>query len=471
MEQLEYKHIKELKFSDYLFDLNQLDEGKLADLEILINKYPYCQTLYLLAAKTAQNTPNFTQKLAQAAAMLPDRTVLYHVIHHPDKLNKDYTVAASQEKEIQPEALVSIIEEDVTLPHALVDVPSETESETALEADSFNHDDEVYEEIADVVVEHISPADEEVKDEHDLNFDTSTPSEFIIEEETEEVVESAQEEAPNAIAEDVIESKEETATTEEVNLEPVFVEIETPDQNTLPFESIIRTGEVTVTTEQVPENDITEEEQPIVETVAAQEPYIENIAQEIEEPEHSTKSEQIKALQISQQKNYISKYDDERLPYTFLWWLAKTRKEYENIQPYASFKLDTSKEIAVKEDVLSHQIAENIFHLRTVDDLTHQQTQTVPFDFRRKEYQIIERFIKEEPQIKPPPANKIDTENKAKRSSEDSHELVSETLAKVYVEQMLYHKALEVYKKLSLKYPEKSTYFASQIKYLELKVN
>jgi hypothetical protein len=36
---------------------------------------------------------------------------------------------------------------------------------------------------------------------------------------------------------------------------------------------------------------------------------------------------------------------------------------------------------------------------------------------------------------------------------------------------MLYHKALDVYKKLSLKYPEKSTYFASQIKYLELKVN
>jgi hypothetical protein len=466
LEQLAYKHIKELKFSDELFDLNQLDEGRLSDLEILINKYPYCQTLYLLAAKATQNTPNFTQKLAQAAAMLPDRTVLYHVIHHPDKLNKDYTVAASQEKEIQPEALVSIIEEDITLPHTLVEVSSETE--ITLEADSFNHDDEVYEEIADVVVEYTATANEEVKDEHDLNFDTSTPSEVLIKEEIEEVVASAQEEAPLAIVEDVLESKEETAATEEVNLKPVFVEIETPDQNTRSFETTPADENLA---EQAQEDSPIKEEQPIVETVVAQEPYIENIAQEIEEPELSAKSEQIEALQISQQKNYISKYDDERLPYTFLWWLAKTRKEYENIQPYASFKLDTSKKIAVKEDVLSHQIAENIFHLRTVDDLTHQQTQTVPFDFRRKEYQIIERFIKEEPQIKPPPANKIDTENKAKRSSEDSHELVSETLAKVYVEQMLYHKALEVYKKLSLKYPEKSTYFASQIKYLELKVN
>lgn len=466
MEQLEYKHIKELKFSDYLFDLNQLDEDKLADLEILINKYPYCQTLYLLAAKAAQTTPDFTQKLAQAAVMLPDRTVLYHVIHHPDKLNKDYTVANNKEEEIQPEALVSIIEEDVTLPSS-VEIPAETATEPAI--DSFNHDDEVYEEITDVVVEHIAPAAEEVKDENDLNFDTSTPSEYVIEE-TGSNSETIEDEQPAFEQANTSENEEETKEIEEV-IAPAFVEIETLDQSTTPFENIISTDEVAVDAASAQENDITEEEKPLVETVAAQEPYIENIQQDIEEPELNTKNEQREAVQITQQKNYISKYDDERLPYTFLWWLAKTRKEYENIQPYASFKLDTSKQIAVKEDVLSHQIAENIFHLRTVDDLSHQQTQTVPFDFRRKEYQIIERFIKEEPQIKPPPANKIDTENKAKRSSEDSHELVSETLAKVYVEQMLYHKALEVYKKLSLKYPEKSTYFASQIKYLELKVN
>jgi hypothetical protein len=170
----------------------------------------------------------------------------------------------------------------------------------------------------------------------------------------------------------------------------------------------------------------------------------------------------------------ISTYHDERLPYTFLWWLNKTRKEHAtNLQPYVSFKLDTSKQIRkVEADVLNHQIAENIFHLKTVDDLSHvKYTETVPFDFRKKEYQIIEKFIKEEPQIKPPIASKIDTENKAKRSSEDENEVVSETLAKIYAEQMLYHKALDAYKKLSLKFPEKSTYFASQIKYLELKVN
>jgi hypothetical protein len=463
LEQLEYKHIKELKFSDELFDLHQLDESKLTDLEISINKYPYCQTLYLLAAKAAQNTPDFTKKLAQAAVILPDRTVLHHAIYHPEKLNKEYTAISEEEEEIQPEALVSIIEEDLILPHSV-----ETPTEPA--TGSFNHDDEVYEEIADVIlaVEHITPTEEEVKDENNLNFDASTPSEFVIEE-TESTPEVKQEEESvfNQIHTPDIEK--EIKEIEEVK-ESTFVEIETLDQTTTPFESTINTDEVEVTANTAQEN-YAKEEQPLIENIVLQEPYIENIQQETEELEVNVKNQPSAESHVAQQKNNISKYDDERLPYTFLWWLAKTRKEYNNTQPYASFKLDTTRQIAVKEDVLSHQIAENIFHLRTVDDLSHQQSQTIPFDFRRKEYQIIERFIKEEPQIKPPPANKIDTENKAKRSSEDGHELVSETLAKVYVEQMLYHKALEVYKKLSLKYPEKSAYFASQIKYLELKVN
>ncbi len=54
--------------------------------------------------------------------------------------------------------------------------------------------------------------------------------------------------------------------------------------------------------------------------------------------------------------------------------------------------------------------------------------------------------------------------NAAKESLIENEELVTPTLAKVYFEQQHYEKAINAYKKLILKYPKKSTFFAAQIK-------
>ena len=176
------------------------------------------------------------------------------------------------------------------------------------------------------------------------------------------------------------------------------------------------------------------------------------------------------------EKNFVSKYDDDKLPYTFLWWLAKTRAEHEQIfQPYVQAKPGVQKpQVQASEQQeraeFQQQYVEHIFHIQTPFEVADHLAEYPAAEVKDvKGAEIIEKFLKEDPTIKPPKPELIDNENKAKKSAEDHYDLVSETLAKIYIEQMLYHKAIDTYKKLSLKYPEKSGYFADLIQSIEKK--
>ena len=84
---------------------------------------------------------------------------------------------------------------------------------------------------------------------------------------------------------------------------------------------------------------------------------------------------------------------------------------------------------------------------------------------------IIDKFISDNPKIKP--VAHYQPKPKLINNDEDiSDSLMTETLARIYLEQKNYNKAIQSYKILSLKYPEKSSFFADQIKLIvELKDN
>ena len=89
-----------------------------------------------------------------------------------------------------------------------------------------------------------------------------------------------------------------------------------------------------------------------------------------------------------------------------------------------------------------------------------------PVENSRKQLQsdLIDKFIIANPRIEPQKDKTyLPIDDISKPFLEESGGLVTETLAKIYVNQGYYSKAIDIYEKLSLKFPEKSSYFASQI--------
>ncbi|MCU0455022.1 MAG: hypothetical protein MUE74_01875 [Bacteroidales bacterium] len=83
---------------------------------------------------------------------------------------------------------------------------------------------------------------------------------------------------------------------------------------------------------------------------------------------------------------------------------------------------------------------------------------------RRIQSDLIDKFITANPRIEPKrEKSDIPVVDMAARFVEEGEGFVTETLAKIYVRQGYYSRALDIYEKLSLKFPEKSSYFASQI--------
>ncbi|PKP22413.1 MAG: hypothetical protein CVU05_04055 [Bacteroidetes bacterium HGW-Bacteroidetes-21] len=102
--------------------------------------------------------------------------------------------------------------------------------------------------------------------------------------------------------------------------------------------------------------------------------------------------------------------------------------------------------------------------LTTIEKNEDKKTSLNSLPSKDNKMKLIDRFITEKPglMVKPVPAQTEANKN----PNEEETDICSETLAGILAMQKNYSKAISMYKKLSLLYPEKSIYFAGQIEKL-----
>ena len=100
-------------------------------------------------------------------------------------------------------------------------------------------------------------------------------------------------------------------------------------------------------------------------------------------------------------------------------------------------------------------------------EIGNQQEQASDETGRKRNHlqaELIDKFILANPRIEPVrDPSRIPDGDISRPFTEREGGFVTETLARIYINQGYYSKAIDIYKELSLKFPEKSSYFATQI--------
>jgi tetratricopeptide (TPR) repeat protein len=105
----------------------------------------------------------------------------------------------------------------------------------------------------------------------------------------------------------------------------------------------------------------------------------------------------------------------------------------------------------------------NLTKLKTLDQIEKNQPQQL--SEKTDKNKLIDKFIEENPKISNTKEGKLKFETAIRTMP--SQQMMTETLAKIYLEQKKYEKAIQAYNILILNNPKKSGFFADQIKMIQ----
>lgn len=154
------------------------------------------------------------------------------------------------------------------------------------------------------------------------------------------------------------------------------------------------------------------------------------------------------------------------IPLVDLVDLPQTVDSFSLIDDYLSEKKIEESDTNDVSLLLSTSVSTDYLHwdLKKTQDEAEEPVQLQHAD-------LIDNFIENEPQrpMVLPTAKETSAVRDRIEAMEDKSKdsFFTETLARIYVKQKRYEKALQIIQKLSLNYPEKNGYFADQISFLE----
>lgn len=498
------------QFTNFLRDPASIANFEGDELQQLVADFPYCQPLRVLQLKQLKlnNSIQYSSRLKETAAYSPDRVKLYQVMNSKNKTSSPVGISAF------PDLVENTIEQDPTLEQITTELPIEAEQTPVSEF--IENTPEPQEVVQPITSEEDKTRTEEAEVVSAQEIIVNRLKELNLWEEKTEEQQEKQEEIP-----EVISAAEAPIESIESIVEPYIAE-ESKEEVSEKFESIEpeETVEVIKPSEYSEQDDHNTLVSGYLESITQSNEMISPAASE--SSQQQTKEDETPVLSFTEwlkrkdfphedrkedpslvsTTNIPAKQENSTPVVAKLLYLKEEIKESfeaesapapapanktevnttENIQvPAATITnepapiptgrtLRTNEELGLKEVIrpIKKGRAAERKNKNKSDDKSESSK---PTKNPEHQSQIIDRFIEEEPRITPIKATIYNPVNMARKSTIQPDDVVTETLAMIYAQQGNFEKAIAFYEKLSLKFPEKSVYFATLIQELKNKQN